>query len=64
MIEEAKMILTGKAPDVPSVEFSGVKEIEVDDYTVQSLMDDARAKVALEERVRQSVDKLKEMVGD
>lgn len=64
MIDEAEVLLAGKMPDVANVEFSGVKSIEVDDYAVQSLLDDARAKVALEDRVRQSVDKLKEMVGD
>lgn len=63
MLDEAKLLMTGKIPAVERVEFSDVKEIEVDDYTVSSLLDDARAKVALEDRVRQSVDKLKEMVG-
>lgn len=64
MLDEAEAIVAGQPFEVPGVQFSAKKELDVDDYVVQSLLDDARAKVALEDRVRQSVDKLKEMVGD
>lgn len=64
MLDEAEALAAGKLFDVENVEFSAVKELEVDNYAIQSLLDDARAKIVLEERVRQSVDKLKEMTGD
>lgn len=64
MLDEAELIMAGKTVDVERVDFSVPKVLEVDDYMMTSLLDDARAKVALEDRVRQSVDKLKEMVGD
>lgn len=64
MLDEAEAIMIGKPPDVAGVEFSAKKELDVDEYVITSLLDDARAKVALEDRVRQVVDKLKEMAGD
>lgn len=63
MLAEAEEIMVGRLPQVDGVTFSDMKELEFDQYTITSLLDDARAKKALDERVRTGFEKLKELVS-
>lgn len=63
MLDEAEEIMVGRLPQVDGVTFSDMKELEFDQYTITSLLDDARAKRALDERVQTGFEKLKELVS-
>ena len=63
MLDEVTEIMAGRPPQVEGVAFSEVKEIEMDQYALTSLLDDARAKDVLDERVRTGLKQLKELAG-
>lgn len=58
-LSEAQEVAAGRAPLSDGIEYKNIKELNIDEYLLTSLLDDARARDVLEERVTKGVEQLK-----